>query len=280
MATATNLRIRVEDKEFVISRSGASLSAKLKKMLDDGASDVITLYNIDSRNFSMIISYLETHAAVDLSDEEKRDFDGEFASGKDFYFLKKLMLDAHHLKIEALKGILAPKVADVIKILTEKWIHREGVDAVQAPGWKESCVRGILTMDWAFPDVVEKHRKRVRELLMEDLQEDTKKIRIQPMIFPVVKKQHQLLVTLLLCNAGEMEGLFLKPYGLAVCANLIWLVRILMVLSYLISYPIGKRDVGLCSNVWPEDIITGSAINELEIGHRNSAGIGLGDCFC
>ncbi|KAL3624215.1 hypothetical protein CASFOL_033031 [Castilleja foliolosa] len=179
MATATNLRIRVEDREFVISRSGAALSATLKKMLDDGASDVITLPNIGSLNLSMIISYLETHAAVDLSDEQKRNFDGEFASGKDFGFLKKLMLDAHHLKIEALKGILAPKVADVVKILSEKWIYRDADDEIQAPGWKESFVRTILKMHWAFPDVVEKHRKRVRELLMEDLQEGTKKIRIQ-----------------------------------------------------------------------------------------------------
>ncbi|KAL3648928.1 hypothetical protein CASFOL_005331 [Castilleja foliolosa] len=91
------------------------------------------------------------------------------------------------------------------------------------------------------------------------------------MIFPVVKKQHQLLVTLLLCNAGAMEALpiyldrifnqyvaiilsvtfvlffgevipqaICTRYGLAVGANLIWLVRILMVLSYPISYPIGK----------------------------------------
>ncbi|KAL3624216.1 hypothetical protein CASFOL_033032 [Castilleja foliolosa] len=179
MATATNLRIRVEDKEFVISRSGAALSATLKKMMDDGASDVITLNNIDSRNLSMIISYLETHAAADLSDEEKRNFDGEFASGKDFYFLRKLMLDAHNLKIKALKRVLAPKVADVIKILSENSTNRGEADAVQAPGWKELSVRGILTMDWAFPDVVEKHRKRVRKLLMEDLEKGTKKIRIQ-----------------------------------------------------------------------------------------------------
>ncbi|GFP83970.1 duf21 domain-containing protein at4g14240 [Phtheirospermum japonicum] len=91
------------------------------------------------------------------------------------------------------------------------------------------------------------------------------------MIFPVVKKQHQLLVTLLLCNAGAMEALpiyldrifnqyvaiilsvtfvlffgevipqaICTRYGLAVGANLIWLVRILMVLCYPISYPIGK----------------------------------------
>ncbi|KAG9153241.1 hypothetical protein Leryth_026630 [Lithospermum erythrorhizon] len=90
-------------------------------------------------------------------------------------------------------------------------------------------------------------------------------------IFPVVQKQHQLLVTLLLCNAGAMEALPLyldkmfnqyvaiilsvtfvlffgevipqaicTRYGLAVGANFIWLVRILMVICYPISYPIGK----------------------------------------
>ncbi|WOL03212.1 hypothetical protein Cni_G11932 [Canna indica] len=90
-------------------------------------------------------------------------------------------------------------------------------------------------------------------------------------IFPVVQKQHQLLVTLLLCNAAAMEALpiFLDKifhpfvavvlsvtfvlafgevipqaicsrYGLAVGANFVWLVRILMIICYPISYPIGK----------------------------------------
>jgi len=90
-------------------------------------------------------------------------------------------------------------------------------------------------------------------------------------IFPVVQKQHQLLVTLLLCNACAMEALpifldrIFNPvlavvlsvtfvlafgevipqaictrYGLAVGASFVWLVRILMVITYPISYPIGK----------------------------------------
>ncbi|PKA65011.1 DUF21 domain-containing protein [Apostasia shenzhenica] len=90
-------------------------------------------------------------------------------------------------------------------------------------------------------------------------------------ILPVVQKQHQLLVTLLLCNAVAMEALpiFLDKifhpvvavilsvtfvlafgevipqaictrYGLAVGANFVWLVRILMIICYPISYPIGK----------------------------------------
>uniref|UniRef100_A0A803M058 CNNM transmembrane domain-containing protein n=1 Tax=Chenopodium quinoa TaxID=63459 RepID=A0A803M058_CHEQI len=90
-------------------------------------------------------------------------------------------------------------------------------------------------------------------------------------ILPVVKKQHQLLVTLLLCNAAAMETLPLyldklfnqyvaiilsvtlvlsfgevipqaicTRYGLAVGANFIWIVRILMIVTYPISYPIGK----------------------------------------
>ncbi|CAH2079269.1 unnamed protein product [Thlaspi arvense] len=90
-------------------------------------------------------------------------------------------------------------------------------------------------------------------------------------IFPVVQKQHQLLVTLLLFNALAMEGLpiyldkifneyvaiilsvtfvlfvgevipqaICSRYGLAVGANLIWLVRILMTLSYPISFPVAK----------------------------------------
>lgn len=90
-------------------------------------------------------------------------------------------------------------------------------------------------------------------------------------ILPVVQKQHQLLVTLLLCNSASMEALpiFLDKifhpivavilsvtfvlafgevipqaictrYGLAVGANFVWLVRILMIICYPVSYPIGK----------------------------------------
>ncbi|GFP97847.1 putative duf21 domain-containing protein at1g03270 [Phtheirospermum japonicum] len=90
-------------------------------------------------------------------------------------------------------------------------------------------------------------------------------------ITPVVQKQHQLLVTLLLCNAASMEALPIyldklfhpvvavilsvtfvlafgeiipqavcSRYGLAVGANCVWLVRVLMIVCYPISYPIGK----------------------------------------
>uniref|UniRef100_A0A9I9DP85 CNNM transmembrane domain-containing protein n=1 Tax=Cucumis melo TaxID=3656 RepID=A0A9I9DP85_CUCME len=104
-------------------------------------------------------------------------------------------------------------------------------------------------------------------------------------ILPVVQKQHQLLVTLLLCNAVAMElndkylsflNVFFEAlpiyldklfnqyvaiilsvtfvlafgevipqaictrYGLAVGANFVCLVRILMVICYPIAYPIGK----------------------------------------
>ncbi|WOL12594.1 hypothetical protein Cni_G21361 [Canna indica] len=90
-------------------------------------------------------------------------------------------------------------------------------------------------------------------------------------ILPVVQKQHQLLVTLLLCNAVAMEALPLyldrifnpyvaivlsvtfvlafgevipqaicTRYGLAVGANFVWLVRILMIICYPIAYPVGK----------------------------------------
>ncbi|GAB2266461.1 DUF21 domain-containing protein At4g14240 [Dionaea muscipula] len=90
-------------------------------------------------------------------------------------------------------------------------------------------------------------------------------------ILPVVKKQHQLLVTLLLCNAVAMEAMpiyldklfnqyvaillsvtfvlafgevipqsICTRYGLAVGANFVWLVRILMIVCCPIAYPIGK----------------------------------------
>ncbi|KAF2314896.1 hypothetical protein GH714_037102 [Hevea brasiliensis] len=99
-------------------------------------------------------------------------------------------------------------------------------------------------------------------------------------ILPVVKKQHQLLVTLLLCNACAMEALPIyldkifhpfvavllsvtfvlafgeiipqsvcSRYGLFVGANFVWLVRILMIICYPIAYPIGKvLDVALGHN--------------------------------
>ncbi|XP_073267249.1 DUF21 domain-containing protein At4g14240 isoform X2 [Populus alba] len=62
-------------------------------------------------------------------------------------------------------------------------------------------------------------------------------------ILPVVQKQHQLLVTLLLCNAIAMEVIpqaICTRYGLAVGANFVWLVRILMITCYPVAYPIGK----------------------------------------
>ncbi|XP_024982115.1 putative DUF21 domain-containing protein At1g03270 isoform X3 [Cynara cardunculus var. scolymus] len=94
-------------------------------------------------------------------------------------------------------------------------------------------------------------------------------------ILPVVQKQHQLLVTLLLCNAAAMEALpiyldkIFHPavavvlsvtfvlifgevipqaistrYGLAVGANFVGLVRVLMIICYPIAYPVGKAGKG------------------------------------
>ncbi|KAK4718617.1 hypothetical protein R3W88_016955 [Solanum pinnatisectum] len=94
---------------------------------------------------------------------------------------------------------------------------------------------------------------------------------ILAVILLVVQKQHQLLVTLLLCNVAAMEALPLyldkmfnqyvavilsvtfilafgevipqaicTRYGLAVGANFVWLVRVLMIICYPIAYPIGK----------------------------------------
>ncbi|TYH56971.1 hypothetical protein ES332_D08G057900v1 [Gossypium tomentosum] len=94
-------------------------------------------------------------------------------------------------------------------------------------------------------------------------------------ILPVVKKQHQLLVTLLLCNACAMEALpisldkifhpfvavllsvtfvlafgeiipqaICSRYGLSVGASFMWLVRILMIICYPIAYPVGKAGKG------------------------------------
>ncbi|KAI4349547.1 hypothetical protein L6164_010125 [Bauhinia variegata] len=90
-------------------------------------------------------------------------------------------------------------------------------------------------------------------------------------ILPVVQKQHQLLVTLLLCNAAAMEALPLyldkifhpfvavllsvtfvlvfgeiipqavcSRFGLYVGANFVWLVRVLVIICYPIAFPISK----------------------------------------
>ncbi|KAJ0523303.1 putative gliding motility-associated protein GldE [Helianthus annuus] len=99
----------------------------------------------------------------------------------------------------------------------------------------------------------------------------TEKKQAVSVIFPVVQKQHQLLVTLLLCNAGAMEALPIyldkifnqivaivlsvtfvlffgevipqavcTRYGLAIGSSFIWLVKVLMIICYPIAYPIGK----------------------------------------
>ncbi|KAL3630100.1 hypothetical protein CASFOL_023084 [Castilleja foliolosa] len=171
MATAMNVRVRVEEEEFALSRSGATLSRTIRNMLD---GDVITLPNIGSRTFPMIIAYLETHADAFLSDEERWNFDSEFASGKDFEFLRKLMIDAYYLKIEGLKRVLAPKMADMLMILSATWKYKELRDKYQTPGWKESSVRTMLEMDWALVD-----RQLRRKFELEQLAEQAKKIQIQ-----------------------------------------------------------------------------------------------------
>ncbi|KAF3777634.1 Serine/threonine-phosphatase BSL2-like protein [Nymphaea thermarum] len=58
-------------------------------------------------------------------------------------------------------------------------------------------------------------------------------------------KQHQLLVALLLCNAATMEIIreaICSRYGLAVGANFVGLVHILMIICYPIAYPIRAED--------------------------------------
>ncbi|XP_028761063.1 DUF21 domain-containing protein At4g14240-like [Neltuma alba] len=122
-------------------------------------------------------------------------------------------------------------------------------------------------------------------------------------ILPVVQKQHQLLVTLLLCNAAAMEALpiyldrifneyvaiilsvtfvlffgevipqaICTRYGLAVGANVIWLVRILMIICYPIAYPIGKiLDILLGHN---EALFRRSQLKALVSIHSKEAGKG------
>ncbi|KAL3615712.1 hypothetical protein CASFOL_041373 [Castilleja foliolosa] len=126
MATAKIvLRIRrseeEEGEEFVISESGAALSETLKKMLEDGADGVITLSNVRRYTVPMIIDYLETHATA--TDRACGDFDREFASGKDHYFIKGLLLDAYTLKIEKLANLLVQKLVDYSKTKSMKYRH-------------------------------------------------------------------------------------------------------------------------------------------------------------
>ncbi|KAI3835752.1 hypothetical protein MKW92_033215 [Papaver armeniacum] len=125
-------------------------------------------------------------------------------------------------------------------------------------------------------------------------------------ILPVVQKQHQLLVTLLLCNACAMEALPLyldrvfnpflaivlsvtfvlafgevipqaicTRYGLAVGANFVWLVRILMIVCYPVAYPIGSSMAG--KSIHHEDSVYflkckfnfSFQILDLVLGHNN-----------
>ncbi|OVA20064.1 CBS domain [Macleaya cordata] len=122
-------------------------------------------------------------------------------------------------------------------------------------------------------------------------------------ILPVVQKQHQLLVTLLLCNACAMEALpiyldkvfnpfvaivlsvtfvlafgevipqaICTRYGLSVGANFVSLVRILMVVCYPIAYPIGKiLDLVLGHN---EALFRRAQLKALVSIHSQAAGKG------
>ncbi|KAJ1433047.1 CNNM, transmembrane domain [Sesbania bispinosa] len=122
-------------------------------------------------------------------------------------------------------------------------------------------------------------------------------------ILPVVQKQHQLLVTLLLCNACAMEALpiyldkifhpvvavilsvtfvlafgevipqaICTRYGLYVGANFVGLVRVLMIICYPIAYPIGKvLDVLLGHN---EVLFRRAQLKALVSIHSQEAGKG------
>ncbi|CAN1855337.1 Putative DUF21 domain-containing protein At1g03270 [Linum perenne] len=130
-------------------------------------------------------------------------------------------------------------------------------------------------------------------------------------ILPVVQKQHQLLVTLLLCNACAMEALPIyldkiftpliavllsvtfilafgevsfkclnqiipqavcSRYGLSVGANFVWLVRILMIICYPIAFPIAKvLDVLLGHN---DSLFRRAQLKALVSIHSQEAGKG------
>ncbi|KNA25247.1 hypothetical protein SOVF_008270 [Spinacia oleracea] len=62
-------------------------------------------------------------------------------------------------------------------------------------------------------------------------------------ILPVVRKQHLLLCTLLICNAAAMEIIpqaVCSRYGLAIGAAVAPLVRVLVWISFPVAYPISK----------------------------------------
>ncbi|KAL3618415.1 suppressor of kinetochore protein mutant [Castilleja foliolosa] len=174
---AAKLRIRVEEEVFLISGPAAKLSGTIRTMLEDCDGYLITLPNIGRRTFPMIISYLEKHADVNLTDQERWNFDREFASSEtDLDILRKLMIDAYYLKIETLQRVLAPKMADLLKIYSKSWIYEELRQEFEfeTPGWKEELVETVLEIDWAAEDAVV---RRMHE--QEELEQQAKKINIQ-----------------------------------------------------------------------------------------------------
>ncbi|KAL5155041.1 putative DUF21 domain-containing protein [Glycine soja] len=117
-------------------------------------------------------------------------------------------------------------------------------------------------------------------------------------ILPVVQKQHQLLVTLLLCNACAMEALpiyldkifhpfvavvlsvtfvlafgevipqaICTRYGLYVGANFVGLVRVLMIICYPIAYPIGKGGV---RTIWIRSLHLCFQVLDVLLGHDHA----------
>ncbi|CAN6481957.1 unnamed protein product [Victoria cruziana] len=149
---------------------------------------------------------------------------------------------------------------DDVKFGTFWWFADAGVSAVLVlfAGIMSGLTLGLMSLGLVDLEILERSGTPVEK-------------KQAAAILPVVQKQHQLLVTLLLCNACAMEALpiyldklfnpfvavvlsvtfvlafgevipqaICSRYGLAVGANFVWLVRILMIICYPIAYPIGK----------------------------------------
>ncbi|PIN11060.1 SCF ubiquitin ligase, Skp1 component [Handroanthus impetiginosus] len=115
-----------DGQEFIIPKSAAVLSGTIKNMLEEGFGDsVIPILNVDGKTLAKIIAYLNEHGSGNhMSDEKKKDFDGEFLSQQEITDLFEIVMAANFLNIKELMDTVCQKIADIMKNKSVKWVRK------------------------------------------------------------------------------------------------------------------------------------------------------------